>query len=300
MREVLDRLRSNDFGGLLAEREHMSRHCSLKAGGQAAVLAIPGDADDLLTLLGTLKDSDVPWLIIGGGTNVIFTEDEYRGCVIRLGEGFSSMVIREDGQGEIGAACSTAKVLAAAVDKGFSGLEFAAGIPGTVGGAVRMNAGTHDGDFSGICTEVQIAQGDQVFWTARETLDFSYRRFELSPGAVITGIRVALTREDPRIVADRVDRVQSRRKKTQPLGLPSAGCWFLNPEGDSAGRLIDAAGMKGERIGGAEVSDVHANFLVNRGGAKSEDFVALADRIKTAVYDRFGVKLQEEVQLVGG
>ncbi len=300
MRAVLDQLRSSRFEGLLAEREPMSRHCSLKVGGAAALLAVPEDMDGLLMLLGTLRDNDVPWLIIGGGTNVMFAGDEYGGCVVRLGEGFSSTVVRKNGEWEIGAACVTAKVLAAAVRKGFSGLQFAAGIPGTVGGAVRMNAGTHEGDFSGICSEVQIAEKDQVQWVGRENLEFSYRKLKLPSGSVITGIRVVLTPEDPRLVANEMERVQEKRKKTQPLGVPSAGCWFLNPEGDSAGRLIDAAGMKGERIGGAEVSDIHANFLVNRSEAKPEDFLALAACVKNAVYERFGVDLEEEVQVVGG
>ena len=299
MKAVLDHLRSADFRGLLAEGEPMSRHCSLKAGGQTALLAVPEDVDELLTLLTALRDSNVPWIVIGGGTNVVFTEDRYRGCVIRLGGGFSSTVLRDDGQWEIGASCVTARILADAVEKGFSGLEFAAGIPGTVGGAVRMNAGSHDGDFSGICAEIQIAHGDEVRWAAGKDLEFSYRRLNLPPGSVITSIRAALRREDPELVANEVRRIQSKRKETQPLGIPSAGCWFLNPEGDSAGRLIDAAGLKGERVGGAEVSDVHANFLVNRGGAKPEDFVVLASRVKSAVYDRFGVDLKEEVQLVG-
>lgn len=300
MRAVLDRLRSLKFGGLLAEGEPMSRHCSLKVGGAAALLAVPEDIDELLVLLGTLRDNGVPWLIIGGGTNVMFTGSEYIGCVIRLGDGFSSTAVKEDGEWEIGAACVTAKVLITAAQKGFSGLEFAAGIPGTVGGAVRMNAGTHEGDFSGICREVQIAEKNQVLWVDRETLKFSYRRLELSPGSVITGIRVVLTPEDPQLIANEMGRVQEKRKNTQPLGTPSAGCWFLNPEGDSAGRLIDAAGMKGERIGGAEVSDIHANFLVNLGEAKPEDFVALAARVKNAVFTKFGVDLEEEVQVVGG
>jgi UDP-N-acetylmuramate dehydrogenase len=299
MRAVLDRLQSSRFGGVLAEGESMSRHCSLKVGGQAALLAVPEDLVELFMLLDILRDNDVPWLIIGGGTNMMFTTREYGGCVIRLGERFSSIVVREDGKWEIGAACATVKVLAAAAQKGLSGLEFAAGIPGTVGGAVRMNAGTHEGDFSGICSEVQIVEKDQALWVGRETLKFSYRRLELSPESVITGIRVILTQEDTQFVANEMERVQEKRKKTQPLGIPSAGCWFLNPMGDSAGRLIDAAGMKGERIGGAEVSDIHANFLVNRGQAKPEDFVALAAHVKNTVYDRFGVNLEEEVQVVG-
>ncbi|TNF46329.1 UDP-N-acetylmuramate dehydrogenase [bacterium] len=300
MRTVIDRLRFSRFEGLLVEGEPMSRHCSLKVGGRAALLAVPDNMEELLMLLGTLRDSGVEWLIIGGGTNVMFAGKEYRGCVIRLGEGFRSTVVGENGKWEIGAACVTAKVLADTVQKGFSGLEFAAGIPGTMGGAVRMNAGTHEGDFSGICSEVQIVEEDQVHWVSREKMKFSYRKFEMSPGSVITGIRVTLTPEDPQLVVNGMERVQEKRKKTQPLGIPSAGCWFLNPEGDSAGRLIDAAGMKGERIGGAEVSDIHANFLVNRGEAKPEDFVALAARVKNIVYDTFGVDLEEEVQVVGG
>ena len=300
MRVILDRLQSSGFRGLLAEDEPMSRHCSLKVGGQAAFMAVPEKMDDLLLLLETLKDHDCPWLIMGGGTNVMFTGKEYEGCVIRLGEDFTSTAVKENGEWEIGAACVTANILAASAREGYSGLEFAAGIPGTVGGAVRMNAGTDKGDFSDICSEVEIVENNQVSWASRETLKFSYRKLELAAGSVITGVRVTLTPENSQVVTGKMERVQEKRRATQPLGIPSAGCWFLNPEGDSAGRLIDEAGMKGERIGGAEVSEVHANFLVNRGKAKPEDFLALAAHVKHTVHDMFGVVLEEEVRIVGG
>jgi UDP-N-acetylmuramate dehydrogenase len=177
-------------------------------------------------------------------------------------------------------------------------MECLAGIPGTVGGAVYMNAGTREGEISDVIREVRVFDGEDIHWLPEEKLGFSYRSSNLPETHVILEVRLGLALSTEEEVRCRIQVLKEKRKETQPSGLPSAGCWFKNPTGDSAGRLIDEAGMKGIRIGNAQVSEVHANFLVNLGGATTADFLTLAEKVRGTVHKRFGVMLQEEVRVI--
>jgi UDP-N-acetylmuramate dehydrogenase len=179
-------------------------------------------------------------------------------------------------------------------------MECLAGIPGTVGGAISMNAGTREGEISDVIHEIRVFDGENIYWLPSEKLGFSYRSSNLPETCVILEARFGLAPSDEKEVRSRIRALKEKRKETQPSGLPSAGCWFRNPEGDSAGRLIDEAGMKGEKCGGAQVSEVHANFLVNLGGATTSDFLTLAERVKATVHKRFGIMLEEEVRIIDG
>jgi UDP-N-acetylmuramate dehydrogenase len=175
-----------------------------------------------------------------------------------------------------------------------------AGIPGTIGGAVVMNAGTREGEISDSILEVRLFDGKTIQWVPAEKLGLAYRSTSLPMDHVILEARFGLTASTEEAVRSKIRVLKARRDGRQPGGLPSAGCWFKNPEGDSAGRLIDLAGMKGQRIGNAQVSEVHANFFVNLGGASTSDFLTLAHIVREAVHERFGVVLEEEVRIING
>jgi len=295
---LVRKIRKRGFLGDLLEAEPLNRHLHLKTGGLAALLAIPESTEDVIELLEFLKLEGVPWVLLGGGTNVVFTNGGYQGCVVRLGRRFARMKVEDDSVLLTGAAATLTSAVEASAADGLAGMECLAGIPGTVGGAVFMNAGTREGEISDVIREVRVFDGEGIHWLPAEKLGFSYRSTKLPENHVILEARFGLAPSDEEEVRSRIRVLKQKRKETQPAGLPSAGCWFRNPEGDSAGRLIDEAGMKGERCGGAQVSEVHANFLVNLGGASTSDFLTLAERVKTTVHERFGIMLQEEVRII--
>jgi UDP-N-acetylmuramate dehydrogenase len=303
MKGLIAALRGEGFSGELALRESLARHCSLGVGGDAALYAVPRQEHDLGLLLQTVMEAGIPWMPLGGGTNVLFSDRGYRGCVVRLGEGFRRWERLESGLVEVGAGLPTPALVEQAAGEGLAGLEFAAGIPGTVGGALRMNAGAGAGVGAGemaqAVAELEISLKGRAVWRRGDELAFAYRNLVLPRDAIITAARLRVKDEDPRAVRRRVEESIERRRRVQPRDS-SAGCWFRNPPGESAGRLIDAAGLKGARIGGAEVSAVHGNFLVRRGDATAEDFRALAEKVRDQVARRFGVLLAEEVHVVEG
>ena len=298
MKNLAELLRAEGFSGPVHSEEPMSRYCSLKVGGKADLVAIPETLQDLRTLFDAFEGRDISWMILGSGTNVFFPESGFGGCVIRLGRGFAEVEGINETTMEAGAAAGTAGIVAKTARMGLTGFEFAAGIPGTIGGAVRMNAGAGGGEMAGPVMAIQVVAEGITSWIERKDLDFRYRRLALPADAAITRVRIGFSLDSPEAVDRRIGEMLARKKAGQPLGLPSAGCWFVNPEGDNAGRLIEAAGLKGLTVGGAQVSDVHANFLVNIGGATAGDFEALAGMVKAAVLEKFEVGLKEEVKIV--
>ena len=288
------------FRGKLREDELLNRHCSLKVGGPAGLLAIPEDVEDLGVLTATLDKEGLPWIALGGGTNVLFANGGYPGCVILMGKGFSNLRIEKGAVLFAGASVPLLSLVARTGEEGLSGLECLSGIPGTVGGAVRMNAGTGSGEISQTLEEAQIFADGTTRWVKRSELNFAYRCSGIREGEVVLGARFRLAPSSPGTVRAKIREQVLARRKSQPLEVPSAGCWFRNPEGDSAGRLIDKAGMKGAARGGARVSGVHANFLVNSGGATARDFLALAEKVRQSVFEKFGIRLEEEVRVIHG
>lgn len=247
---------------------------------------------------------------LGGGTNVLVSDRGIRGLVVRLGREFDyrrwSEPAGEHGEHgeqvavEVGAATRLARFVREAVDKGLAGVEFAAGIPGTVGGGALMNAGAFGGELG---TAIQGAEavslmGERVILD-RSRLGFSYRKLELDVEVVITSVRFGLLRSTAGKLRRIVEAVQEKRRRKQPLGLPNAGSIFKNPHGEFAGRLIELAGLKGRTVGRAQVSGEHANFIVNLGGASGSDVHSLMSLVQQAVWERSGVWLEPEVRLVG-
>jgi UDP-N-acetylmuramate dehydrogenase len=297
---LTESIRARGFSGDLRLAEKLADHCSIAVGGEAELFAVPEKQEDLAILLSAARSSETPLCLLGGGTNVIFTNGGYKGCVARLGGSFATINQDTEGLLRVGAATTTGKLLAYCRREGLSGLEFLAGIPGTVGGAVCMNAGVPGEEMSSVVNRADIYMGalGRTMTLGQNELEFAYRELRtLAADDVVLSVGLKVEKDDPEAIKGRMQERAARRGDTQPLGLPSAGCWFKNPPGDSAGRLIDAAGLKGLKVGGAQVSEVHANFLVNQGDATAAHFLELAGQVKDKVMELFGVTLEEEVHV---
>ena len=299
MKDWIDELKELSVGTVLTN-ERLAPYTTWKIGGPADALVVPSGRAELAAVLRTLRRHGVPWMTLGRGSNLLVTDRGFRGAVIKLGEAFD--YVRFDGDRvTAGGAFSFIKLSVMTGKEGLTGLEFAGGIPGSVGGAVFMNAGAHASDVSRILisAEVVLEDGELAVWT-RDDLEFSYRHSKLQKTrAVVTEATFQLAYGDRREIAAAMAAYKDRRMRTQPLKMQSAGSVFRNPPGDHAARLIEAAGLKGLRVGGAEVSTIHANFIVNTGNATAEDVLTLIDRIQQTVERQTGIRLIPEVLTVG-
>jgi UDP-N-acetylmuramate dehydrogenase len=242
----------------------------------------------------------LPLLVLGGGFNLLVRDGGVRGVVVRLA-GLREVALDGAGCVRAEAGASHSQVTRFAADHGRAGLEFAVGIPGTVGGWIAMNAGTREREMKDVVTSVELfdpSLGREVTLGA-QALRFHYRRTELPPGAIVLAASFATRADEPDAIRERHKRLLAQRRATQPVDQPSCGSVFVNPPGDFAGRLIESAGLKGARSGGAMISPLHANFIVNAGGARAADVLALVGRARAAVLERSQVALQTEVQVVG-
>ncbi len=279
--------------------EPLASHTTWGLGGPAWCLATARDAGEAAAVLAACRRAGCPVKALGRGSNLLVAGGGYPGVMLKLagslaGLKASGQVIKAGGGAHLSAAVKLASRL------GLAGLEWAAGIPGSVGGAVATNAGAHGSDMAAVAAEITLlgAEGE-ILTLAGAELPAAYRRRELPEGALVLGASLALKPSDPAAVAARVAEFLAARKRTQPLGAKTAGSVFKNPPGDYAGRLIEAAGLKGFSLGGAQVSRKHANFIVNRGGASPAEVLALLETVRRAVTERFGVELEPEVEVVG-
>ncbi len=293
---------SETVRGTVLANEPMSRHTSFRIGGPADALVVPEDREDLVNLLEVLSELQVPFYVMGAGTNLLVRDEGVRGVVIKMAGVFSDVTREEDDVLRSGAGAHLPTVCREAALWGLAGLEFASGIPGTTGGAVAMNAGAYG---SCICDFLRVAravtyEGRQVELTRDELEPELKATRVLREPLILIEADFGLRRDDPAAVLERMQRYLEERSRRQPLALPSAGCAFKNPAGGGAGRFIDAAGLKGARVGGAEVSCVHANFIVNTGGATANDVLCLMEKVRDTVYSRFGVVLETELKILGG
>jgi UDP-N-acetylmuramate dehydrogenase len=285
------------FAGKLRFNEPLAHHVSLKVGGPADLLATPETRDELQQLVLFLDQHRIPRFILGGGFNLLPADEGFRGCAISL-KRINRLQLLENGV-TIEAGATNIALARAVVEVGLSGLEFLIGIPGTVGGALRMNAGAHGSDIFRVVKSLTLLQAGQCRELQREELDYGYRRLTLPDGALIVAARLQLQEDTPQAIRARMDEYLGLRWATQNVGFPNAGSFFKNPSGHSAWRLIDQAGLRGFSIGNAQVSEVHTNFLVNKGNATATDFLTLADEVKKKVKVFCGIELEEEVQLLG-
>lgn len=312
MNETFRQWLANRFGDRVSWDEPMSRHTTLGVGGPADALVAPDSVQELRELIARCRQQAVAYTVLAGGSNLLVRDRGIRGIVIDMKKGWKTIKRQPDREGRarltVGAGLGLGALCRYAADNGLAGMTFAVGIPGTVGGAVAMNAGTADGWMGSVVEAVQVVTGDGAVKTeSKNNLLFSYRRFaprnydvSVSGPFVITGADLALGFDDPEALRAKVEERLRLRSAAQPAGVRSAGCFFKNPEGgEPAGKLIDRAGLKGLAVGGAAVSEKHANFLVNREGATAFDMIALMETVQQRVADAFGVTLEPEVTIVG-
>lgn len=300
--EVADaaRLLREACGDRLRERFPLAPLTTFRLGGPAALYLEPEDEADLQAVHQAVRRTRVPWIVLGKGSNVLVADAGFPGLVLRLGRGYR-WAAREGERLRAGGAMPLPALAGVAARHRLAGLEFGVAIPASLGGAVRMNAGAHGHQMADVVTEVVVFRLDAG---ALETIPaaqarFGYRTSALSPDAVVTGASVALRQDDPGAIRSRMDEVRAWRRRTQPVAEPNCGSVFTNPEGDHAARLIDAAGCKGLREGGARVSEKHANFVVAEPGATAADVARLIHRVRGVVLERDGVELTPEVRLIG-
>jgi UDP-N-acetylmuramate dehydrogenase len=293
--------------------EPMAKHTSLQVGGPAEAYVEPQNLNQLVALIKWAVLKDIPYLVVGGGTNLLVTDEGIRGIVMVLKRCLNR--IRETDKINdtvFVTAMAGAKLQALcryALRRGLGGLNFALGIPGTVGGAVMMNAGTSKGEMADVLEAVEILQPTgQIERKKRKELNFAYRSlswtgYDNSPPRcrpIMLGGSLCLYFTDPTLLKQEANRIIDERKKREPTGFPSAGCFFKNPTSDrSAGQLIEQAGLKGSRIGGAEISKKHANYIINRGKASAAEILRMMELVQRVVNNKFNILLQPEVKIVG-
>ncbi len=288
------------FKGKVLFNVPMDQYTSLRVGGPADVMAFPQDTGDLRDLLAFAEAKSFPFFILGAGTNLLVRDGGYRGIVINMCEGFKDIVEQEDSKAVMGAGVRLVEALARCAEKGLSGLEFAAGIPGTMGGAVAMNAGAFGSEMKDIVEGVEvIGRKGKLGFIPRDEMGFSYRSSELPKGAIVVRAHLKLTPADPQEIKERIKFFRERRRSISNVTFPNAGSMFKNPPDNFAGKLIDEAGLKGERSGAAQVSEVHANYIVNLGGARAKDILSLMAAVRDRVYSRTGVVLEPEIKVIG-
>ncbi len=278
-------------------------HCtSLRVGGPVDALAIPATREEVARTLAICAAHQIPHCVIGAGFNTLALDDRFEGLALQLGK-LRRLEERPDCSLRVEAGVSHSQLANFCIERGLAGLEFGCGIPGTIGGWLAMNAGIPGREVKDVVREIEVISptGREVRHITRSELRFVYRALRgLAPGSVILSALFSVTLSDTGSVRAEVDRLLAARSNSQPINVPSCGSVFVNPPGDFAGRLIEAAGLKGRRLGGAEISPVHANFIANRGGATAADVLALIREAQAAVWRTAGVRLVPEVRVIGG
>lgn len=296
-RTLLDELAHRCRGSLLRD-EPLWRHTSWQVGGPAAGLLRPANHVDLVKAVRLLNAAGCPWLVLGGGSNLLVRDGGFPGVIIDL-HAFNDVRIGTDGLVEAEAGARLNSLIKQLVTVGLGGLEELAGIPGTVGGALVMNAGAGSQEFGRVVEEVEILSGETFAWRPASALDFGYRHSSLSSGEIVTAARLRLSNDDPELLQATYAERMSHRRQAHAVGGPSAGSVFKNPPGKKAWELIAGCGWQGRGIGGAQVSGRHANFIVNSGRALAADIENLIEAIKADVMRQTGVMLETEVKIVG-
>ncbi len=292
--------------GIRAE-EVMKPHTSFRVGGPAQLYAEPSDTEEIVALIDTAKALGLPFFLMGNGSNLVISDEGIEGLVIRLGEKFSEIRSEDDPEDPdsvlVYASAGTllTRLSSFAAKNSLTGLEFASGIPGSLGGAVFMNAGAYDHDMSEVLEKVTFITSDgKVSAFGRDELDLSYRssRF-MKEGGIVCEAVLKLKRGDAEEINSQIRTYTEKRTKSQPLNFPSAGSMFKRPTGYYTGALIEQAGLKGFSIGGAQVSEKHAGFVINTGDATAKDIDDLVSHIQKTIKERNGVELQREVRFIG-
>lgn len=299
MKQIIEALSAFARPDQILLNEPMSRHTTFRVGGPADAMFLPESGEQVAAALKAAQSAGVPAYVIGNGSNLLVKDGGIRGLVIVLGEGMSA-VSREGNTITAQAGASLARVAAFAQSEGLSGLEFASGIPGTLGGGCAMNAGAYGGQLSDCLVDAQVLMGGEARTLSAAEMEMGYRTTRpLREGGVVLSARFALTADDPGAIGTRMKELNARRRDKQPLNYPSAGSTFKRPEGHFAGALIEGAGLKGRSVGGAQVSEKHAGFIINTGNATAADILGLIRLVQAEVREKYGVELETEVRIIG-
>lgn len=287
--------------GKVKENEPLANHTTIKIGGPADIFIEPSSIEDLQKTMELIRNHKVKWRAIGRGSNLLVSDYGIEGVVVKLGLGLDELEVH-GAEIKVGAGHSLVSLATLISKKGLTGFEFAGGIPGSVGGAVYMNAGAHGSDISQILTKAHILFEDgKMEWLSNEEMQFSYRTSVLQkkrPGVVVEAVFQLQAGDRESIVAE-MQKNKDYRKTTQPYNFPCAGSIFRNPLPNYAGRLIETSGLKGHSIGGAKISEMHGNFIVNNGGATAEDVLALIQHVKDTIFDLYEINMETEVEIIG-
>lgn len=289
--------------------EPMSNHTSFRIGGPADALIFANNEEELIRILTIVEEEEAPHMIIGNGSNLLVSDEGYPGIAVRLAGEFED--IRQDENDKslvtVGAARLMSSFAAFLTEQGLAGFEFASGIPGSIGGAVFMNAGAYGGEIKDVCESVRVLHRDEqggavsyaVQTMSNEEMDFGYRHSAAGEGdMIILSAAFRFTEDDPAAVSARVEELREKRNSKQPVNYPSAGSTFKRPVGGYAAALIEQSGLKGYRVGGAEVSKKHSGFVINTGGATCEDVLSVMRHVRETVLSDSGILLEPEVRLI--
>lgn len=278
----------------------MKAHTTFRIGGAARLFLMPETEEELRELLFYCKERKLPWFLLGNGSNLLVSDKGFDGAIIQLGEGFQG-IVQEGERLYIKAGTMLGRAAGYAAKAGLGGMEFASGIPGTVGGAIFMNAGAYGGEMKQIVQQVKVMKQDgSCCILEREDLAMGYRTSVVKEkGYIVLEVVLELFKRPVEAIQGRMEELKAARKEKQPLEFPSAGSTFKRPEGHFAGKLIMDAGLRGFRVGDAQVAEKHCGFVINRGEASAEDVMKLVETVQEKVENQFGVKLELEVQTLG-
>lgn len=302
MQEVISMNFSN-FRGDIKFNEPLKYHTSFKIGGNADIIFYPIDERDLIWVMDKIRKEMVRYFVLGSGSNILVHDNGFQGFVICL-KHINNIKITKEIQGnriiiQAEAGANLSKIVNFATFHGLSGMEFAAGIPGTLGGAIIMNSGNKSDAISDVIKSITVMTPNSNFLKLnRNEIGFDYRSTDIPNGYIIINSRMVLKKSNKRKIKSTIKKLIKIRKKIQPHDFPSAGSIFRNPIEDSAGKLIESIGLKGTKIGGAVVSEKHANFIINKDGAKAEDVIQLIELIKKSVYENHNIQLEPEIRII--
>lgn len=284
----------------ILENEPLARHTTYRIGGPARFMALPQNIADLVELAKKIKASSAPFFILGNGSNVLAPDEGFSGWVIKTTELEQNLEFLPGGVAHVSASMPNLRLVRKCAEAGWSGIEYLAGIPGTVGGAIWMNAGTAEGWIERNLKSIQVYSlraGEKIY--KKNDFKFSYREQHfMASDEIILSAEMELHSDKPELIKARLAESARQRKQAQPIELPSCGSVFRNPDGKRAWQLVEEVGLKGYAIGGAQISPKHSNFIVNNGGAKFEDVKSLIQLVKKTVYDKLGIELKEEVKIL--
>lgn len=298
--DILGKLQDIVGSDNIVSDEPMRKHTTFRIGGNADIFVRPESKEQIAEILRLCRKQDVPYFILGNGSNLLVGDRGFRGVVINIMDNMNDIKV-DGGVIKAQAGAMLIKVSRAARDNSLTGLEFASGIPGTIGGAIYMNAGAYGGEMKDVVTKVTAMDAEgEIYTFGTDELEFSYRHSVIQQrDLIVLDVTMKLAAGDQKIIDDRMSELAVARRTKQPLEYPSAGSTFKRPEGYFAGKLIMDAGLRGYRVGDAQVSEKHCGFVVNRGNATADDVIKLIDDVKAKVSEEYDVVLEPEVRMIG-